>query len=174
MGEPLAHSEVFLQPGELYFGDGKTRIRTLLGSCVSVTLWHPRAKVGGMCHYMMPTRPGRQDERQQAPGLDGRYADEALALLVEHIQVRGLTPQKFQAKLFGGGRQFQTQGRDGVFDVPERNVQAGIDLLEALGIPVLATHLGGSGHRQVLLDLWSGQVWMRHSGSGVARTGTGG
>ena len=28
--------EIFLGPGEFYFGEGKTRIRTLLGSCVAI------------------------------------------------------------------------------------------------------------------------------------------
>ena len=47
---------VFLHPGECYFGGGPTRIATLLGSCVSITVWHPRLLVGGMCHYMLPSR----------------------------------------------------------------------------------------------------------------------
>ena len=48
--------EIFLQPGDFYFGDRDTRIRTLLGSCVSITMWHPRLHVGGMCHFMLPER----------------------------------------------------------------------------------------------------------------------
>ncbi len=48
--------EVFLQPGELYFGDGRTRVRTLLGSCVAIAVWHPRLRIGGLCHYMLPSR----------------------------------------------------------------------------------------------------------------------
>ncbi len=45
---------VVLRPGDFHFGGGHTRISTLLGSCVSITLWHPRRLIGGMCHYMMP------------------------------------------------------------------------------------------------------------------------
>ena len=67
--------EVFLQPGGFYFGGGRTRISTLLGSCISITLWHPARRIGGMCHFMLPTR----GQPAGAP-LDGRYADEALAL----------------------------------------------------------------------------------------------
>lgn len=33
--------DIFLQPGEHYVGDADCTIRTLLGSCVSITLWHP-------------------------------------------------------------------------------------------------------------------------------------
>lgn len=39
--------EVFLLPGELWFDDDETRIRTILGPCVAVTLWHPARKIGG-------------------------------------------------------------------------------------------------------------------------------
>lgn len=45
---------VTLQPGEFHFGGANTRIQTLLGSCVAITLWHPIRRIGGMCHYMLP------------------------------------------------------------------------------------------------------------------------
>ncbi len=38
---------VTLKAGEFHFGGGPTRISTLLGSCVSITLWHPRKRIGG-------------------------------------------------------------------------------------------------------------------------------
>ena len=72
MQAPADVIDVFLQPGEFYFGEEKTRIRTLLGSCVAVTLWHPKLRIGGMCHYMLPRRP--RDKAGAAEKLDGRYA----------------------------------------------------------------------------------------------------
>ena len=60
--------EIFLQPGEFYFGEGKTRVRTLLGSCVAITLWHPRLHLGGMSHYVLPNR----QHRKKHDPLDGR------------------------------------------------------------------------------------------------------
>ncbi len=38
--------DVFLQPGEHFVGDADCRIRTLLGSCVSITLWHATRRLG--------------------------------------------------------------------------------------------------------------------------------
>ena len=60
--------EIFIRPGEFYFGDGNTRIRTILGSCVAVTLWHPERHIGGMCHYMLPRRPRRKHSSITAIG----------------------------------------------------------------------------------------------------------
>ena len=60
--------EVILQPGELFFGKEDVVVRTVLGSCIAITLWHPEQKQGGMCHYMLPSR------RNPSAKLDGRYA----------------------------------------------------------------------------------------------------
>ena len=73
--------EIFLQPGEFYFGDEKTRIRTLLGSCVAIVLWHPKLRIGGMCHYMLPHSPR---ERHGQP-LDGRYAEDAMHMFMREL-----------------------------------------------------------------------------------------
>ena len=50
-------SEIFLLPGDFYFGNEYRVIKTLLGSCVSITMWSKRLKLGGMCHYKLPRRP---------------------------------------------------------------------------------------------------------------------
>ena len=36
-----AGQKLFLMPGQWYFGGKASELRTLLGSCVAVTLWHP-------------------------------------------------------------------------------------------------------------------------------------
>ena len=75
--------DIFLQPGEWYFGGRDTRIRTLLGSCIAITLWHPRLQVGGMCHFLLPSRSSLHPP---ATPLDGRYGDEAVAALVHEVR----------------------------------------------------------------------------------------
>ena len=42
--------DVFLQPGDIHFGGADTRIRTVLGTCVAISLWHPVRQIGGMSH----------------------------------------------------------------------------------------------------------------------------
>jgi len=104
MDDPDGILEIFLGPGDLYFGDRDTRIRTLLGSCVAVTLWHPRARLGGMCHYVVPSRPGPVPDRRHE--LEGRYADEAFLMLLAEIRATPTSPDEYEVKMFGGGSQF--------------------------------------------------------------------
>jgi chemotaxis protein CheD len=158
--EPEHVLEIFLQPGELYFGDADTRIRTLLGSCVAITLWHPRWRIGGMCHYKLP---GRRLEMREEHA-DGRYADNALLIFLKEIRNAGTRPAEYTVKMIGGGNQFPGNGSSKSMSVPDRNIDAGRHLLRHHGFAMPAEHLGGNGHRNVIFDLWSGDVWVRHVG----------
>lgn len=149
--------DIFLQPGEVYFGDRGTRIRTVLGSCVSITFWHPRLLLGGMCHYMLPGRSG-----DAAGQRDGRYADEALDLLIEEMRAAGTQPRDYEAKIFGGGRMFSFAAGGGALDIGNRNIEVGRLLLRRHGLEPASQHLAGVGHRSIVFDVASGDVWVRH------------
>lgn len=148
--------EIFLQPGDFYFGDRETRIRTLLGSCVAITMWHPRLHIGGMCHYMVPRR-GESGTGEP----DGRYADEAMHLFLKEIQRSGTRPRDYHVKLFGGGNMFPETYKQEQEMIGSKNALAGLELLEAHGFAIKAQSLGGVGHRNVIFDVWSGDVWVK-------------
>ena len=145
---------VVLSPGDFYFGGGHTRISTLLGSCVSITLWHPRKRIGGMCHYMMTERTRTPDTP-----LDGRYATEAFELFLQHVEQAGTRPSEYQAKLFGGANMFQ-EINGSRMDIGARNIDYGHRLLASKHIALIAEHVAGSGRRKLHFDLWSGDVWL--------------
>ncbi len=151
---PADLHEVFLNPGEFHFGAGDTRISTLLGSCVSITLWHPRRRIGGMCHYMLTER-----QRPEGAALDGRYGDEAFALFLQHVAAAGTRPGEYQAKLFGGANMLSDLAGSRI-DIGRRNIALAHELLAAHHIALLAEHVGGSGRRKLHFDVWSGDVWL--------------
>lgn len=165
MSIPEQIMEIFLQPGDLWFGDKATRIRTILGSCVAVTLWHPGQQVGGMCHFMLPRRP-RHEAAEAAR--DGRYADEAFDMLAHEIAGVGTRPAEYICKLFGGGRMFSPSATV-TPAVPDQNVAAARVLADRHGFRVNVTHLGGHGHRHVIHELWNGDTWLKHTPLQLAR-----
>ncbi|MGE3537615.1 MAG: chemotaxis protein CheD [Candidatus Tectimicrobiota bacterium] len=151
------YMEIFLQPGEWYFGDRDTRLRTLLGSCVAITMWHPLQLLGGMCHYLLPTRGSGQRH-----GLDGRYGDEALLWLIQEAVRHRTNPTDYIVKIFGGGQMFARQGTAAGGDVGTRNVARATELLHHLGWHITAQHVCDVGHRNIIFDVWSGDVWVKH------------
>ncbi len=163
MKKPDSVIEVFLQPGEHFFGNHETRLRTILGSCVSMTFWHPTKLIGGMCHIMLPKRSETNHSKVHA--LDGKYADEALTLMMQEISNAGTHPREYQVKLFGGGDMFSkskyTESQK--VHIGEKNIVAAEALLKQNGFLLHAKNLGGLGHRSIIFDIWSGYVWVKHS-----------
>lgn len=149
-------TEIFLQPGEYYVGDADYRIRTLLGSCVSVTLWHPAKRVGAMSHFLLA-------ERGVGPTLeiDGRYGEEAILLMLRELAHANVDPAQCQAKIFGGGDMFPRQARNDAPNIGQKNGEAARSLLRSHGIAIVAESLFGAGHRKVIFDVASGDVWVR-------------
>jgi chemotaxis protein CheD len=160
--------DVVLNPGDFCFAEAGTRIRTLLGSCVSITMWHPRLLIGGMCHYLIPRR-----RQQTTPDeLSGRYADEAVEMFLQQIRRHQTQPADYEVKMFGGGDQFPDNRRaQGGVNIPRENVDRGLFLLQQHGFHLTTTHLGGTGPRNLVFDVTTGEVWMKHSGhAAVARS----
>jgi chemotaxis protein CheD len=157
MSQAAVLAEIYLLPGDFHFGDGHTRIQTILGSCVSIALWHPILRSGGMCHFVLPSRgkPGKLR-------LDGRYADEAVKMIQREIGKNHTLPGEYQVKLVGGGNMFQPFRGGGTLDVARGNVEAARVLLEAHGFNIQAEDVGGHGHRRVIFDLCDGSMWVRH------------
>lgn len=150
--------DVFLRPGEYFVGDASFRIRTLLGSCVSITLWHSQRRIGAMSHFLLAQRG-----RGRAGPLDGRYGEEALALMLEELAQQGIAAAECQAKIFGGGAMFPQRARRQEAGIGRHNGEAARALLRAHGIEVAAESLFGAGHRQILFHIASGDVWERQA-----------
>ncbi len=149
--------EVYLRPGDFCFGEGKLRITTLLGSCVSIILWHPLLVHGGMCHYMLPSR--NQPRGKLAP--DGKYGDEAMELFMLELKKRHTVPTQYQVNVYGGGNMFDDRASNGM-DIGKQNIEMAHSMLDEQGFTVAYDDLGSFGHRKIEFDVWSGEVRMIH------------
>lgn len=145
-----------LNPGEFYFGGSGERIKTLLGSCVAITLWNARKRVGGMCHFLLPDNPQR---KSTIP--DGRYADQSLELFLSALNRTATRPEDYEVKLFGGGNMFPTIKKAHSHDVGRRNIEAARRLLKEHRFRIHSEHVGQAGHRTVILDLHTGHTWVK-------------
>jgi chemotaxis protein CheD len=146
--------EIMLMPGELFFGTGVPLLRTLLGSCVAVTLWNPRRRMGGMCHYLLP---GRQ--RAEGQPRDGKFGDEAIGMLVDALKRAGTRPQDYEAHLYGGADTMPHLERAMRY-VGERNIETGWKLIDQFGFNLVGVDVGENMPRNVRMSLVTGEVQM--------------
>ncbi|MFT3858507.1 MAG: chemotaxis protein CheD [Aquabacterium sp.] len=156
---------VFLLPGQWYFGATGATIKTLLGSCVAITLWHPRRHLGGMCHFLLPSR-----NRHPNGVLDGRFGDEAIELLVREIRKTGTKTQDYEVHLYGGADTMPDEAKV-KFNIGERNVERAWEFIDHFGFQLQCVDVGGNEPRNVTIDLTNGQVVLKRGGPAAARKG---
>lgn len=146
---------IYLQPGDIFFGGGAVELKTLLGSCVAITLWHARRRIGGMCHIMLPS---------EVRGMcDGRHAPCVIESFMEHLQQTDTSPPDYVVKVYGGGRMFNMVLPTPSIDIGGRNVEASLALLAQNGFRVAHRDVGGTGYRNIHMNLLDGSVSCRTS-----------
>ncbi len=144
-----------LLAGQVYFGHRASELRTLLGSCVGVTMWNAQRRLGGMCHFLLPSRA-----RAAGQGLDARFGEEAFEMLVTSIRRAGTQPTDYEVHLYGGADTLPDS--TGVkFNVGERNIETGWSLIERHGFALANVDVGDHVPRNVSLSLADGTVQMR-------------
>lgn len=157
----------FLRPGELAFTSGVTHLKTLLGSCVAVTLWHPASRQGAMCHFLLPANP------QPSLLVDGRYGVDALGVLHRHFEKLGISVADLQAGLFGGGDVTGAMACSVVETVGARNVGTARLFLQGHGYRIHQEEVRGRTGRTIHLDPVRGTVTVRIHGSDMPMSGGG-
>jgi len=151
---------VFLKPGELFISREPAIVTTVLGSCVSITFFEPGARLGAMCHVMLPSGP--MD--------DGfKFLDSTLGYMVERIAGMGIRPATCDVKIFGGADVLLPRELQGSrLSVGCQNIQEARRGLDALGIVPKASDVGGKQGRKLFFNSHTGDVFLKKIGKSMA------
>jgi chemotaxis protein CheD len=139
-----------IRPGEHAVTDEPMILTTLLGSCVSVCLFDPVARLMGMNHFLLPMRNPASREPVLATDA-GRYGLWAMEMLVNDLLKRGARREQLRAKAFGGANVLHEVGdtRSDHFNIGASNVAFVRQFLDRDGLPLVAQDLGGLHGRQI-------------------------
>jgi len=150
--------QVHLQPGEVLVTKEPQWVLTLLGSCVSVTMFNPRFHLAAICHALLPEPRG---EIVPGPGRaqQFRYLTIAFAAMAESFARLGLKPGEVEVKLFGGGN---VVGMGGDFQadrsIGSANVAMARHLLKAAHYHIRAESVGGNSGCKIKFNTQTGEV----------------
>ena len=139
--------------GELCVSREPVIIKTLLGSCVSVCLYDPGARVGGMNHILLP---GSADMDQF--NTSARYGVNAMDKLITRMLANGVDRKRLVAKVFGGAHILEQV--DAKFSPAAGNVEFAFKYLETESIPVAGFNVAGFNPRRIYFNTGTGKVLM--------------
>jgi len=152
---------IYLKPGEVHFGLEPARVVTVLGSCVSVTMYSKSEWIGAMCHAVMPrfdeaagTRTSSKDVLQ--------YVDSSVEWMLVQFARIGIMKKDIEVKIFGGSEIFSVGNPgSGFISVGRRNVEAARKAIHEQNLILKAWDVGGAQGRKVIFYTDTGNVFTK-------------
>ena len=152
---------IFLRPGELFVCCEPSLVTTVLGSCVAVTMFNPRLRVGAICHALLadPRKSAAQTQENPEPF---KYVSLAIPAMLEMFRSLGIHLEETEVKLFGGANVLMNSRES----LPEQgigavNVHRAQTLLQESHLRVSRTHVGGVRGRKLIFNTATGEVLLK-------------
>lgn len=144
----------WVDPGAWAMQSSGGELVTLLGSCVTLALWHPRFRTGGMCHCVHPRLQPRPPGKPRHPA----YAPDGFEILRDAFAGHGMRLSECHILIAGGANTMAV--RSGEETIGERNTRW---LKQWMASQQLVAHresLGGACSRRVIIDCSTGNMTM--------------
>jgi chemotaxis protein CheD len=155
---PLIH----LKPGELVFTQKPALVVTVLGSCITVTMFSAWPRCAGICHAML-SKPPFQESGEKIPGRF-KYLSEAIPFMAAHFRKLDLNFHTIEVKMFGGGNvtPHDRSGNHSQVLIGSANIETARQLLAAEALTLKAANVGGILGRKLIFNTQTGEVMHKH------------
>jgi chemotaxis protein CheD len=155
---------VYLKPGELYISNEPAAVSTVLGSCVSITLFHRQLKLGAICHGLLPKCKHAKNRgcHKTCKDLD-KYVDCAFIHMKQQFLSYSMNKDEIEVKLFGGAEILLLHDHTkGITSVGEKNIKVATQLIKAEGFKIIASSTGGTKGRKLFFLPHTGDIYVKH------------
>jgi chemotaxis protein CheD len=152
---------VYLKPGTMHFAQSPTLIVTVLGSCLSVTMFSRRKGLGGICHGLLPECSGRTACEKNCRD-SFKFVDCSIRHMVKLFDRRGVKRSELEVKCFGAADMFsETTEKAGMAAVGRLNVQSAKKIILGEGLSILKMDVGGLEGRKIHFYTDTGEVLLK-------------
>ncbi|KRL02092.1 chemotaxis protein CheD [Liquorilactobacillus capillatus] len=154
----LIQSEVRVGIADYKIAHAPSKLITVgLGSCIGTIIYAEQAEIGGLSHIMLPdSHPFAKKQTLNT----AKFADLALPEMV--AKLRSEAPRaRFKAKIVGGANMFGFKTSSKTGNIGQRNIEAVEAMLKELRVPLIASHVGGSCGRTMIVDLNNFETMVR-------------
>jgi chemotaxis protein CheD len=140
--------------------EGDVLITHALGSCLGITVYDFRQRIGGMLHVMLPDSSIDPAKAAANPFM---FVDTGMQQAMEAFGRAGSRKQSLIIKATGGASS-KSQGEDDYFQIGRRNFIMLRKYLWDNGLVLKSHDVGGYGSRTVTLEIGSGEMSVKTNG----------
>jgi len=130
-----------------------------LGSCIAVVVYDPRAKVGGMLHFMLAE--SSIDKKKAMDNNPAMFADTGIPLLFKSCYQMGAEKKRMIVKVAGGASILDDAN---FFRIGQKNITAVRKIFWKNNVLITSEDTGQNFNRTVELHMTDGRVIVRNAG----------
>ncbi len=148
----------FLNVSEVVITDKDTRIKTILGSCVSIVIFVPRLKLSAICHARLPK--GKCDPSRKNGFC---YVDGSFFYMVDELTKRGANEKELVIKAFGGAQIAFSENKRNIAktSIGQQNINQIETVLASRGLKLDGYDLGGKSGRKLIYNAHKNEVLIK-------------
>lgn len=128
-----------------------------LGSCLGVTAYDPKARIGGMVHCLLPSAAAAREKAKNNPYM---FVNTGVSSMVRNLIEAGAERERLIFKAAGCAN----MRNDTLFSTGKRNFEALQTLMEKNKVQLTSYEVGGTIPRTLFLYMDTGRVVVRTFG----------
>ncbi len=147
--------ENIILTGQAYVSNSTPLILTsILGSCIGVTLYDKKAKIGGMINVLL-AKPYTDTDTDTEPE---KYVSTGFPYILKAMYEKGASSENIKANIAGGALTGTIKEYNMTFDTGGRTLDAVYEILKNEKIDIEKAETGGTLLYKISLDLLSGET----------------
>ena len=163
----------FLKPADLYMTSEQMVIKTVLGSCVTLTMFSPETGVSAACHAVLPSC---QDCSCASNVCMNKYKFVQCVIpeMLKRFKRLGIAPADIEIKMFGGADMIMVRKGSRSWDnqrVGRKNIVMARDVAREHHLIIKSSDVGGTLGRKLYFDTETGEVCLKRLSRSVPNEG---
>lgn len=154
---------ITLKPAELFVSERPVIVRTVLGSCVAVTMYNRQHGISAICHALLPDGDKYASELDSQTGSGPyKYVNTAIPIMLQRLRNYGIDPKDLEVKLFGGADMMVTDSENpNPHPAGQSNIHAVLKIIKAQHLTLTVSDVGGHLGRKLLFYTHTGEVLLK-------------
>lgn len=163
----------FLKPADFYITSESMVIKTILGSCITITMFSRKIGAAAACHAVLPCC---KDGTCPPVSCTNKYkfVECVIPEMLKRFRELGAGPDDIEIKMFGGADMIMVRKDCRAWDnqrVGRKNILMAREVARYHNLKLNNVDVGGTLGRKIVFDTQTGEVWLKRLSRQVPNEG---
>jgi len=152
---------IYLKPSEIHITKTPSIVETVLGSCVSVTMFDRTSGVSMICHCLLPQCKNEVPcEGDCSEGF--KYVDCSIRRMIAKYASYDIKLSNIEVKVFGGADMFNAKANSANnIAIGKQNIETALKIIKRGNLNLIASDVGGTEGRKIYFNTHTGEVHLK-------------